>query len=101
MAFLQIIEYRTSRIEELQALGEAFREHSARAPGPRPLRGTVAADSDRPGTYVSIVEFESAEAATEAASRPETQAFFGRLSALMDGPPSFSNLEVIETWEMG
>ena len=100
MAFIQIIEYQTSRIEELQALGEEFREHSARATGAKPLRGTVAADTDRPGHYVSIVEFASAEAATEAFGRPETQAFFGRLSALMDRPPSFYRLDVIETWEM-
>lgn len=102
MGFIQIIEYQTSRIEEIEALGKEFREQSAQATGvAKPLRGTVTADQDRPGFFLSLVEFESAEAAMEASSRPETQAFFGRLSALMDGPAKFYNLAVVETWEMG
>ena len=101
MSFIQIIEYQTSRIEEVEALGKEFRENSATATGvAKPLRGTVTADQDRPGHYLSIVEFESPEAAMEASSRPETQEFFGRLSALMDGPPRFYNLAVVDTWEM-
>ena len=99
--FIQIIEYQTSRIEEVEALGKEFREQSAQATGvAKPLRGTVTADQDRPGFYLSIIEFESAEAAMEASNRPETQEFFGRLSGLMDGPPRFYNLAVVETWEM-
>jgi quinol monooxygenase YgiN len=101
MGFVQIIEYQTSRIEELLALGKVFRDDSARMTGgAKPLRGTVTADQDRPGYYLSIVEFESAEAAMEASSRPETQQFFAQLSGLMDGPPKFYNLAVVETWEM-
>jgi hypothetical protein len=52
------------------------------------------------GYYLSIIEFESAEAAMAASSRPETQEFFGRLNGLMDGPPKFYNLAVVETWDM-
>ena len=101
MTFIQIIEYQTSHMEELEAVGKEFRQASAQAGGAaKPLRGTVTADQDRPGYYLSILEFESAEAATEAAGRPETQEFFGRLSALMDGPPKFYNLAVVDTWEM-
>jgi hypothetical protein len=59
------------------------------------------ADTDRPGYYLSLIEFESREIAMEASNRPETQEFFGRLSEFMDGPPEFYNLEVVETWEMG
>jgi len=101
MAFIQIIEYQTSRLEEVEALGRKFREESAEATGAaKPLRGTVTADQDRTGYYLSIVEFESAEAAMEASNRPATQAFFGQLAALMDGPPKFYNLGVVDTWEM-
>jgi quinol monooxygenase YgiN len=102
MRFIQIIEYQPSRIEELQALGRRFREQSAQAAGQaKPLRGTITEDQDRPGRYFSIVEFDSAEAAQEASGRPETQEFFGRLTELMDGPPRFYNLSVVDTWEMG
>jgi quinol monooxygenase YgiN len=102
MTFIQIIEYQTTRLEEVEALGKEFREDSAKATGTaKPLRGTVTADQDRPGYYLSIVEFESADAAMEASSRPETQEFFGRLTELMDGPPRFYNLGVVDIWEMG
>jgi hypothetical protein len=57
----------------------------------------VAADTDRPGHYLSIIEFESAEAAREASSRPDTQEFSGRMTALMDGPPKFYNLSEVDT----
>lgn len=101
MGFIQIIEYQTSRIEEVAALGKEFRESTAQnVDVAKPLKGTVAADQDKPGHYLSIIEFESAEAAMEASNRPETQEFFGRLSALMDGPPTFYNLAVVDTWEM-
>ena len=100
MPFVQIIEYRTSHIEELQALGKEFRKHAAEAAGAKPLRGIVTADADRPGTYLSIVEFASAQAAMDASARPETREFFGRLAALMDGPARVTNVEVLETWEM-
>jgi hypothetical protein len=36
----------------------------------------------------------------EASNRPETKEFFGRLAELMDGPPKFYNLDVVDTWEM-
>ena len=100
--FVQIIEYQTSRIDEVAALATEFREQMAKVQGgPKPLGGTITADKDRPGYYLSLVEFDSYEAAMEASNRPETQEFFGRLAKLMDGPPKFYNLEVVQTWRMG
>lgn len=101
--FVQIIEYQTSRIEEVAALGAEFRKQMADKikEGPKPLAGTITADRDRPGYYLSLVEFDSYEAAMEASNRPETQEFFGRLAKLMDGPPKFYNLDVVQTWRMG
>lgn len=101
MSFLQIIEYQTSNIDEVEQLGRAFRDEYARlADVAKPLRGMVTADEDRPGYYLSIIEFESAEAAAEVSRHPERQAFSARLSGLMEGPPRFYNLSVLETWEM-
>ena len=100
--FVQIIEYQTSHIDEVAALGNKFREQMAQVQGgPKPLGGTIATDKDRPGYYLSFVEFDSYEAAMEASNRPETQEFFGRLSQFMDGPPKFINLDVVQTWRMG
>lgn len=74
--FVQIIEIQTSRIDEVKALSDKYRSNRLDAAdadtGAAPLRVTLTADKDRPGYYVNIVEFDSAEAAMENSSRPDT-----------------------------
>jgi len=96
--FIQIIEYSTSRFDEVLALGRE-REQSDRDSLAR--RVTVTADRDRPGTYLTIVEFDSYESAMENSKRPQTQQFAEQMGKLTDGPPTFHNLEVKDTFEMG
>ncbi|MBA2698499.1 MAG: hypothetical protein H0U61_06960 [Nocardioidaceae bacterium] len=93
--FVQIIEFQSSRLDDLKKLVEERREQG---PGSA-LRGTITADRDRPGTYLNIVEFESAEAAAENSNRPETQEMAAKMAELCDGPPKFYNLDLIESWE--
>lgn len=96
--FIQIIEFTTTRIEEVRKAGEEFRE--ARTAGGEQLpviRSTVTADRDRPNTYLSIVEFPSYEVAMDNSARPETSSFAARLAELCDGPPRFYNLDVLDT----
>ena len=96
--FVQIIEFRTNRIEELQALAEEM------GPGPGPgsaLRGAVTQDRDRPGWYFNIVEFDSYESAMSNSNRPEVSAFAARMAALCEEPPRFYNLDVKQTWSAG
>lgn len=98
--FLQIIEFTTSRPEEIEALGEKFRqERQASADGTPPRRVTLTADRDRPGYYLNVVEFESYEAAMDNSNRPETSEFAARMAELCDGPPKFYNLDVVQTWD--
>jgi len=94
--FVQIIEFRSSRIDELKALSDEF---SNRRDGATFIRGVVTADRDQPGVYRTIVEFPSYEEAMANSQRPETAEFAGRMAALCDGPPTFHNLDVIETME--
>jgi len=96
--FVQIIEYQTSRFDEVLALG---REREASDKESLARRVTVTADRDRPGTYLTIVEFDSYEAAMENSKRPETQQFAEQMSKLGDGPPKFYNLEVKDSFEFG
>lgn len=97
MGFVQIIEYRTSRPDEIDALLDEWEETSE---GVRTAaRGLQCADRDNPGTYLSIVEFPSYEAAMENSNRPETTAFAERMQKLCDGPPTFRNLDVQRVWE--
>ena len=94
--FVQIIEFRTSRIDEVRQLVDEMRTEFG--PGAA-MRGTAAADRDVQGHYYNIVEFESYESAMENSARPEIGQFAARMAALCDEPPTFYNLDVIDTWE--
>ena len=89
--FVQIIEWKTSRIDDVEKLNQEWRE---RFPQMGPTRILVAADRDNEGSYVTIVEFSSYEAAMENSADPATSEFAERMAALCDGPPSFHNLDV-------
>jgi quinol monooxygenase YgiN len=93
MPFLQLIEFKTSRLAEFNALVDEWLEESA---GWRTAtRAQMGEDRDKRGTYVQVVEFPSYEAAMENSNRPETTRFAERLAALCDGPAAFRNLDVV------
>jgi hypothetical protein len=97
--FMQIIEFQTSRFDEITKLLEEIRTRLDDGRSSRPLRGTSTADRDRPGFYLNVVEFDSYEDAMENSNRPETAEFAARLAKLCDAPPKFYNLDVREVWE--
>jgi hypothetical protein len=99
--FVQIIEFKTSHMQEVMALSEEFRaERRASADGDIPVaRGTFTVDRDRPGYCLNIVEFDSYEAAMGNSSRPETAKFAERMMELCDGPPKFYNLDITDVWQ--
>jgi hypothetical protein len=98
VSFVQIIEFNTSRSEELDSL---FDEWLERTEGKRTAtRGVQARDRDRPNTYVQIVEFPSYEEAMANSELPETAEVAARLAELCDGPPTFRNLDVAREMEM-
>ncbi|MBA3265039.1 MAG: hypothetical protein H0T14_01515 [Nocardioidaceae bacterium] len=94
--FVQIIEFKTSQVDEIRKLVDDMRSETSTGTA---LRGTVTEDRDRPGYYLNIVEFESHESAMENSTRPEISAFAARMAALCEEPPRFYNLDVVETWE--
>jgi hypothetical protein len=91
--FVQIIEWKTSRIEEVGKLQEEFQNREDRTDGP--TRITVVSDRDRANTYLTIVEFESYDVAMSNSQKPATGEFASRMAELCDGPPTFYNLDVI------
>ncbi len=100
--FIQIIEYQTSRIDEVQALIDKRRaqlESGQQDPATAPARATMTADRDRPGYYLSIIEFDSYESAMENSNRPETGEMAAEMAKLCDGPPRFYNLDISRTWQ--
>ena len=92
--FVQIIEFKTSRIDEIRALSEKWNEQQTGLA----VRGVVAADRDNDNCYFNIVEFESYEKAMENSERPETGEFAAQMAELCDGPPTFHNLDVVMEW---
>lgn len=98
MAFIQIIEYRTSRIDELNAALDGWLEATK---GKRSaIRGVQTKDRDAANTYVQIVEFPSYEDAMANSNLPETGEFAAKLASFCDGPPSFRNLDVVREEQM-
>ena len=92
---VQIIEFKTSRIKEIEELGRPSRTEGSTPPTFRRIVAT--ADRDRPGSYFTIVDFDSFDSAMENSDRPETSEFAAKMAALCDGPVIFHNLDVM--WE--
>jgi quinol monooxygenase YgiN len=98
VSFIQIIEFTTSRADELDALLDEWLQKTQ---GKRTAtRGVEARDRDRPNTFVQIIEFPSYEQAMANSELPETAEVAAHLAELCDGPPTFRNLEVAREMQM-
>ena len=93
MHFIQIIEFSTTRIDELTRLDDEWLSVT----GARLVREMHCVDRDRPGRLVALVEFDSYEAAMRNSDRPEVRALAQRFEALCDDPPSYTNLDVLDS----
>jgi quinol monooxygenase YgiN len=94
MAFIQIIEGRTTRADELMALEEEWRQATE---GKRTLRRSIVTrDRNDPDRYVIIAFFDSYESAMVNSNLPETNEFGRKQEALLDGPMVFTDLDVVE-----
>lgn len=97
MTFIQLIEFSTSNPEEVQKIGERWRAESE---GKRTTKRSLAClDRDNPGRYVLIAEFASYEAAMENSNLPETEALAEEMGKLIDGAPTYVNLEVMQEYD--
>jgi hypothetical protein len=95
--FVQIIQYKTSKYDEMQKLIDKFREDTA---GKRTTtRGMACRDRDNAGTFMNIVEFPSYEAAMKNNELPETAALAQEMQKLADGQPTFYNLDLERVME--
>jgi hypothetical protein len=94
MAFIQIIQFRTSKIDEMRAVGDEW--EAAIADDRTAGRRVMCRDRDDAGSYCNIVFFDSYEAAMENSKNPVTDEFSAKMAALCDEPPRFYNLDVLE-----
>lgn len=92
MTFVQIIEYETDRIDELN---RAFDEWMSATEGKRTVMHELhTQDRDNPSHYVDIVEFPSYDKAMENNGLPETGRIADQMRELCTSEPRFVNLEV-------
>lgn len=92
MTFVQLIEYETTRADELNAVFEQWMKVTE---GKRTVMHEMhAQDKDKPSHYVDIVEFPSYQKAMENSQLPETQQIAEQARALCTSEPRFVNLEV-------
>lgn len=88
--FIQIIQGRCSRKDELRAMASSWRtEIGGGAMGW--LGGTFGFTDD--DLFLGVVRFESREAAMANAARPEQTAWAERMTALMDGPMEYHDCD--------
>lgn len=93
MTFVQIIEYRSSRDDEMQELDA---EWQAKAGDESTVRRIVVGrDRNDPDHYFTLAFFDSYEEAMENSKLPVTQEFSQRMGALADGLPTFYDLDVV------
>jgi heme-degrading monooxygenase HmoA len=94
MEFIQIIEGHTSHYDEMERLTAELEES---ADGQFTVRRSIRTqDRDDPSRFMVVVFFDSYESAMENSNLPETQEFSEKMMSLVDGPPKFHNLDVIE-----
>jgi quinol monooxygenase YgiN len=95
--FVQIIQYKTSKFDDMQKIADKFREQTE---GRRTVaRVMVCKDRDNAGQFMTIAEFPSYEAAMKNNELPETAALAQEMQKLADGPPTFYNLDLERVME--
>jgi len=97
MAFIQIVDFTTTRLDEML---EVERQWESATAGRRTTRRRIfVRDRDNPDRYLNIVFFDSYESAMENSNLPETSEFSGKMMGMASGPATFLNLDVIEDAE--
>ncbi|GAA4909398.1 ester cyclase [Streptomyces coeruleoprunus] len=93
MAFVQVIDCRTQRVDELNKLMDNWVEATK---GKRTAtHSIVGQDRSDSAHVVEIVEFPSYEEAMKNSNLPETDRIYRELVALCEGEPSFTDLDVV------
>ena len=97
-SFLQLVEFHARDLDGFGRIVEDWRERMGREATAR--WGVVAADRDRPGTYVEIVAFPDHDSAMRNSDHPVTSDFAKRMQEVTEGEASFRNLDVVRVLHM-
>lgn len=94
MGFVQIIEFKTSVLDEMQKVADEW--EAAAGDDRKARRQVLCRDRDNVGRYFNIVFFDSYVDAMENSNLPVTQEYSKKMMRLADGEPTFYNLDVVE-----
>ncbi|PBC71920.1 steroid delta-isomerase-like uncharacterized protein [Streptomyces sp. TLI_235] len=93
MTFVQLIECRTDKVDDLNRLMDSWIEQTrGRRTATHSMVGADRADARH---VVEIVEFPSYEEAMRNSKLPETDRIFNEMVALCDEPPTFTDLDIV------
>ncbi|MER7108210.1 ester cyclase [Streptomyces sp. NPDC000229] len=93
MTFVQIIDCKTARVDEMNRLLDSWAEATqGKRTATHALMGRDRSDSTH---VLEIVEFPSYEEAMENSKLPETDRIFREMVELCDGEPTFTDLDVV------
>lgn len=93
MTFIQLIDCRTDRFEEMDRLMDEWAEQTR---GKRTAtHELIGRDRSDGAHYIEIVEFPSYEEAMRNSQLPETDRNFQEMVSLCDGMPAFMDLDVV------
>jgi hypothetical protein len=99
MKFVQIIDFETERLDEMEQLLEDTRQSLAGQDG-GPSHRILLKDRDTPGRYLAVIEFDSYEEAMRNNERPETAKMAEQLTALCTRAPRFTNCDLLDSREL-
>ncbi|GAB7103851.1 hypothetical protein JCM4814A_21650 [Streptomyces phaeofaciens JCM 4814] len=98
MTFVQLIDCKTSRFDEMDRLMDTWVEQTR---GKRTAtHAVVGKDRSDASHFIEIVEFPSYEEAMRNSNLPETDKIFRELVALCDEMPTFTDLDVVRDEKM-
>jgi hypothetical protein len=92
--FIQVMQGKSSRQQELRDLGKQWQEDGA-AGAVGFLGGTYGVTDD--GVFLGVIRFSSRDDAMANSARPETNAFAEKMAGLMDGPVEFHDCDDVTT----
>jgi hypothetical protein len=94
MAFMQIIEFRTSNLDAMESVAVRWEEATA---GKRTAgRRILCRDRAESNRYFNVVFFDSYESAMQNSQLPETQRFSQEMMSFAEGTPTFYDLDIID-----
>ena len=95
MEFVQVIEYTTTKYEDVRAIGNKFIQTRQAGGGPKPQSVLFLKDRDRPNTYRTVARFASYEEAMENSRRDDTTEMAQQIAALCDDQ-TFRNFDILD-----